>query len=82
MCLSARVHCHNLVLLIVLLCQTQVCLQMESLHPDSFNPQLPPGYTSAAAVFNRWVGEGVWGFIPSIHILCTCCFVVVVAIAL
>jgi hypothetical protein len=31
----------------------QVCLEMEA-HPDSFKPQLPPGYESAATVFHRW----------------------------
>lgn len=31
----------------------QVCLEMEALHPDSFKPQLPPGFESAATVFHR-----------------------------
>lgn len=30
-------------------------MEMEALHPDTFKPQLPAGYESAAAVYHRWV---------------------------
>jgi hypothetical protein len=37
----------------------QVCLQMETLHPDSFKPQLPAGFESAATIFHRCAGDGL-----------------------
>jgi hypothetical protein len=55
---TTYVHCTcSLQYLIALLywLGVQVCLQMEALHPDSFNPQLPPGYESAGTVFHRCV---------------------------
>jgi hypothetical protein len=37
----------------------QVCLAMEAAHPDSFKPQLPPGYASAAEPYHRPPVRGV-----------------------
>uniref|UniRef100_A0A383W3H7 xanthine dehydrogenase n=1 Tax=Tetradesmus obliquus TaxID=3088 RepID=A0A383W3H7_TETOB len=36
-----------------------VCLAMEAAHPDSFKPQLPAGYASAAAPYHRPPVRGV-----------------------
>ncbi|WIA42815.1 hypothetical protein OEZ86_008746 [Tetradesmus obliquus] len=36
-----------------------VCLAMEAAHPDTFKPQLPPGYASAAAPYHRPPVRGV-----------------------
>jgi hypothetical protein len=46
------VMCRN-----VLCCAVQVCMEMGALHPDKFQPQLPPGFESAATVFHRWDGQ-------------------------
>jgi hypothetical protein len=37
----------------------QVCLAMEAAHPDSFKPQLPEGYASAALPYHRPPVRGV-----------------------
>jgi hypothetical protein len=37
----------------------QVCLSMEAAHPDSFKPQLPQGYASAAEPYHRPPVRGV-----------------------